>query len=210
MMAVGIMSIIGLSIAGASIALTNAYDNGQEYYECIQTGRVTMLRLEEMVRNSLLITDANNIGGLWVWREDTNGDKEMNISEVSIISHDRTSNRLVEKRVAFPDWWSELVVRLHDSPLELYEVTEAYIWQILYFRDSYIVETLLAENVTDFNVIVSPAAPLTKTVGLRMTVGQGRRELTIHSAVSLRADQTDRVAWVPGEQWSPGYWILAD
>lgn len=209
-MAVSIMSMIGLCIAGAAMALSTGYENGQDYYECIQTSRVTLLRLEEMLRNSLLVTDANNIGGLWVWREDTNGDKEMNISEVSIISHDPAVNRLVEMRVAFPSNWSESVVSLHDSPLELRRATEVYMPHILYFRNSYIVETVLAENVTDFDVTISPAAPLTKTVGMRMTVGQGSRELTVHSAVSLRADQTDRVAWVPADQHNPGYWILTD
>ncbi len=138
-MAVSIMSMIGLCIAGAAMALSTGYENGQDYYECIQTSRVTMLRLEEMLRNSLLVTDANNIGGLWVWREDTNGDKQMNTSEVSIISRDRLANRLVERRVAFPSNWSEWVVRLNDSPVEIYEVTEAYMWRILYFRNSYIV-----------------------------------------------------------------------
>ena len=209
-MAVSIMSIIGLCVAGAAMALSTGYENGQDYYECIQTGRVTMLRLEEMLRNSLLVTDANNSGGLWVWREDTNGDKEMSISEVSIIRHDRTSRRLVEMRVAFPSNWSASAIRLHDSPLEIRRATEVYIQHILYFRNSYMVETVLAENVTDFNVTVSPAAPLTRTVGVRMTVSQGSRELTVHSAVSLRADQTDRVAWVPVDQWQQGYWILTD
>lgn len=209
-MAVSIMSIIGLCIAGAATALATGYENGQDYYECIQTSRVTMLRLEEMLRNSLLVTDANNIGGLWVWREDTNGDKEMNMSEISIISHNRAANQLVEKRVVFPNNWSEWVVRLHNSPLEPYQMTEAYTWQVFYFRNSYIVETVLAENVTDFDVTLSPAAPFTRTVGIRMMVSQGSRQLTVHSAVSLRADQTDRVAWVPADQHNPGHWILTD
>ena len=210
-MAVAIMSIIGLSIAGASMALSNAYDNGQEYYECIQTARVTMLRLEEMVRTSLLVTDANMYGSFWLWREDTNGDGRINVSELSWIMWNAQKRELYHNRVEFPDYWSSYMADMHDTVVDVNQATSENIVMFVYGSyGTYLSKTVLADDVTNFNVAASPEAPLAKTVTITMTIMRGGREITLRSAASLRADRTDHVAWVPDGYWGPGYWTLVD
>jgi len=208
MMATAIISIIGLSIAGASIALANAYDNGQEYYECVQTGRVTMLRLEEMVRTSLLVTDANIYSALWLWREDSNGDGRINVSEISVIIWTYHGGNLYHNRVVFPDYWPEWMVEMYDSEIDINQVNSENIMMFVYGYEPYLSETLLADDVMSFDVSASPEAPLTKTVTITMAVTRGGREVTLRSAVNLRADRTDHVGWVT--DGSTGYWTLVD
>ena len=203
-MAVAITAITGVCIAGASMALSTAYDSGQEYYECIQTGRVTMLRLEQMLRQSLLVTDTR-LGSLWIWREDTDGNGQINLSELSTIVRDPRTQELVEVHYEVPDYFYDYGF---DDSIELHEATATQAVTFLQYYSSYVAMTVLAENVSYFEATVSPEAPLTKTVGVTLTIGQGGRELTIRTAVNLRADQTDRVAWVPYDDG--GHWMLVN
>jgi len=209
-MAISITAIIGMSIAGASMALSTAYENGQDYYQCLQTGRITMARLEQILRKSLLI------GGtgpdlMWLWREDTNGDGGINLTEISTIAYDRQNKTLKEIHLEFPSTWPESMLKVADRSLTLYEVTAQYA-SISSFRSCYgpiMKNTVLAENVVDFTVAPWPYPPITKAIGVTMTVRQSDRTLTVRSAAKLRGDTVDRVAFAFGGGQS-GHWVLLD
>lgn len=204
LMAMSVMAILGMSVAGASMAMTNAYDSGQEYYECIQTGRIAALRLERMLRKALLVTDAKD-EALWIWREDTDGNEQINLSEVSLITLARGSGQLVEYRLEFPEN-SPLDVALNPS-----EAMADYITASIEYYPAFTITTVLAENVTQFDVSVAPDVPTTTTVGITMTVSQSDRKMTLRSAVNLRADWTNRLGWVVDSGWpGGGYWVLVN
>lgn len=205
LMAISVMAIIGMSVAAASMAMTNAYDSGQEYYECLQTGRITALRLEQTLRKALLVTDVAD-EAVWIWREDTDGDGQINLSEVSMIGRDSRTNELVEYYIEFPGYASDL-----DDVINPSQATADYTAASRGSYPAWTIITVLAENVSAFAVSVAPDAPTTTTIGITLTVAQGGREMTIRSAVNLRADWTNRLAWVVDSGWPDGgYWVLTN
>ncbi len=206
MMAVSIMGLIGLSVGGAAVALSSGYDNGQEQYECLQTGRVTLLRLERLLRSSLLVTDVNRFG-IWLWREDTNGDGQINVTEVTMIGWNRGSDVLHEYSVVFPDHWSDFWKSLYDAQMAVDDVKSS---NTSFFStySQYITDTPLADNVTNFQADSDEDAPMVKMLRISMTTSQGEQEVTLQTAVSLRAGRTDHLAWV--DYYDSGYWLLVD
>ena len=80
-MAMVVISVIGLTVAGVAMALSTAQDNSQDYYQCIQTGRVSMLRLQDMLRRARLVTEVFDTG-LVIWESDTNGNRTIDLSEL--------------------------------------------------------------------------------------------------------------------------------
>ena len=193
-MAMVVVSVMGLTVAGVAMALSTAQDNSQDYYQCIQTGRVTMLRLQDMFRRARLVTGASDTG-LVIWDSDANGDRTINVTELKLVSWDESTQRVTRRCVKAPQEWSEAMKNL---PVPLYTATfqSWSTWQSNF--ESLIEEVTLAENVEAFSVQTTSAAPLAKSVSIQMTIRLGDHSLTIRGGASLRADWTDRVENVDG------------
>ena len=189
-----VVSVVGLTVAGVAMALSTAHDNSQDYYQCIQTGRVTMLRLQDMLRRARLVTDVSDTG-LVIWESDANGDETINLPELTLVSWDESTQRVIRRCVKVPDDWpvpiEDLAVLLSAATFESWSASESTF-------ASLIEEVVLAENIEAFSVQTTPAAPLAKSVSVQMTIGLGNHSLTVHDGASLRADWTDRVENVEG------------
>ena len=125
---------------------------------------------------------------------------------MSLITRPRYADALVEYRIEFPEAAAALDVVLTPS-----QATENYITAYFNTYQAFTITTELAQNVTSFTVSVSPDVPTTTTVGISMTVSQDNREMTLRSAVGLRADWTNRLGWVSDGGWPDGgYWVLVN
>lgn len=198
-MAMVVVSVMGVTVAGVAMALSTAQDNSQDYFQCIQTGRVTMLRLQDIVRRARLITDVSDIG-MVIWEGDANGDRKINLAELKLISWDESTQRVIRRCVKYPEGWPERVTGLG---VPLYAATFQSWSTFQSGFESFIEEITLAENVEAFSVQTTPAAPLAKSVSVQMTIRLSDRSLTIRDGASLRADWTDRVENVDGSYTLP-------
>ncbi len=201
MLAIAVIAVMGLSIAGVSMALSTAYENSQDQYQCTQAGRIVMLRLEQTFRQAHLITDA--AGSSVILWSDANADGDINISELTALMWSSRSQTLMRYRIQFPESWSEYRKALYDTKLPLSVATFKNMARSPYFR-LYREETLLAEQVENFAIGLSPAVPLTTAASIEMTITKDQGSLALRSGASLRADQTHRV------QPSGGGYVLTD
>jgi len=190
-MALAITAITGLAVAGVSVALSSAYESSEGYSESIQTARTTTDRIRRAVWASKLVLRAGD-GCLTVWRRDTNGDGQINLTEIVSYSLDRSNNRLVERYVAFPVGMSENTRKALDATVSLATAlaNDNYLGSA---NLGYGVTNVLAENVSSFAAEGDVAPPLTRLVEIELTVGQSLQTMTLRTAAGLRADYISRL-----------------
>ncbi len=193
-MAMVVMSVIGLTVGGVAMALSTAQNSSQDYYQCIQTGRVSMLRLQDLLRRAKLVTDVSDTG-LVIWESDANGDGAINLPELKLVSWDGSSQQVTRHCVKPPPGDPKLMYQVR---VPLYLATFESWPGVRSGLASMIEEVVLAENVESFSVRATPAAPRAKSISFQITIRLGDRSLTLHDGVSLRADWTDRVEMVDG------------
>ncbi|MHC4562571.1 MAG: PulJ/GspJ family protein [Planctomycetota bacterium] len=193
--AMAVISVMGMTIAGVAMVLSTAHQHGEDYHECVQTGRVIMMNLQRTLRGARLVTAAQS-DLVVLWEEDTDGNGQINISEVTVFRWDSGSRKLVRRRVVFPSDWSQGTRDFYDVAIPLWYVTDVSLNDLAYYFYYWGEDVTLAENIEAFALRVSPDAPLTTNVIVEMTVQQAARSLTLRSATWLRADCTDRVGMV--------------
>ena len=189
---VAITAVIASAVAGLAMALSTASEHGRDRYLSLQTARIAMLNVRDLIRKAKLVTTCDGTS-MVLWAEDSNGNGSINLTEVSLVGRDSSLEQIRMHRIVFPDHWSEETKASLDIELELDDLTDLDDVLAVLEASSYDQITVLAGDVRSFNVRVSPAAPMTELVGLTITVGPAERAVTLRTAVHLPADVTDRV-----------------
>lgn len=194
LMSMAMMSMIGLSIAGLSVAMGNSYDASEGYYDALQNGRNTMLRIEATARKAKLIT-ASTSNSVTFWAGDANGDGQINLDEIRTLQF--SGGTIVETRVDFGNAWNKAALNVTVALNNIKTVSSALSVQN---SSTYRVTSTLASDVTEFQVQVSPSAPLATRLDIRFTLGSGEQKLTLANTACLRANATAKVGQV-GSTW---------
>lgn len=199
-MALSIMSLIGLAVAGASMVLSTSYTRSQEQYQNIQIARSVMRRLHAQIRTARLVTACRD-DTIVLWANDKNGNGKINITEIVLVRFDSGAGEVREYRIVFPSEWTQEKKNLFNVVVSLDSVsTVDEAWETIASFGTYRVMLPLATDVSGFQLSASAAAPLATYVGVSVTVGQGKHSAMLRSAASLRKDETARVG-TAGEDW---------
>ena len=199
-MAMAIMSIIGLAVVGITMALTDAQEYSGDFYRNVQIARNSMRYLQRAIQKANLITAVDS-DSLACWLEDTNDNGRINVTEMRLFAFESGDCEIAEYRIQFPSWWTQVMKALADTSVSLAWVTD--ISNVKSMRsNSYVVRRVLATDVASVTFTVSPSAPITKLLQTEITIGQGDRRVVLRGATALRADWTDHVGTVDSE------WVL--
>lgn len=190
--AMAITAVIGLAVTGVASSIANLNQEAEEYYEFLQSGRTAADRLQKIVRSSLLVTAAGE-SDLVLWEGDENGDGKINASEVTQISLQGSSGKLVAGKTKFPaDMTAETRESL-DSRLSLADVTSLSQLDLGPSHAAYADKQVLARDVKSFKVSLDEAAPNTRLVKFEIVIGDDNQVITQYGAAKLRAPNTGRV-----------------
>jgi prepilin-type N-terminal cleavage/methylation domain-containing protein len=202
LMAVSLLAIIAIAVTSVSMALSGGMEHNRDYYHCLQSTRVGLLRIEDMVRHAALIADADD-DILWVWCEDSNQDGKMNLSETALIRWESATRQLVEYRSEVPGGSGKgKKGKSSDKEIKSWLYGHAdWVYQFYFANSSSTVRTVLADDVTHFRVESTPNAPYGEFVTLSMTVAKGDRDMTLRSAVKLRDNWGEYIQW-SDDRWS--------
>jgi len=192
--AITITAITGLSVAGATIALSQAHQDTANFYQSLQTARSAMIRIQKAVNKAELITACTSTV-IILWADDTNNDGKINVDELLVLALDAESRQITLYRLVFP---TGLAAALNVEAA-LADLTDASTVTKMLTDSEYDTSTVLATDVTDFCLTASPAPPMTVMVGIRLTVGVGTTQITLRSAAAPRAAKTARVSLVEGK-----------
>jgi hypothetical protein len=195
-MSLSMMSIIGLSVAGLSVAVGDGYVASEGYYDALQSGRNTMMRIEATVRKAKLII-ASTGNSVTFWAGDTNADGLINLDEIKTVTLNTATGEIDEIAVNFGNAANKAALNV-TVPLSSLSTVSASL--AVQRGSTYCVTTPLVTGVSDFQVKVSPAAPLATRLDLQFTLGAGQQKLTLNNTARLRADATSRVGQV-GNTW---------
>jgi len=194
-----ITAVIGSAVAGLAMVLSTASEHGRDRYLSLQTARISMLNIQDMIHKAKLVTDCDGTT-MVLWAEDSNGNGKINLTEVVLLGRDSSLEQIRMHRIVFPDHWSKETKASLDLQLELKDVTsvqDVLSWMV---GSQYDEVTVLAGDVRAFSISTSPAPPVTDLVGPMMTIGPSEQQaVTLRSAMHLRADVTDRVGTADDE-----------
>lgn len=190
MLAVAITSIIGLSIAGVSLALSRSYAHTQDFYSNLQTGRTSMSRMQDMLRKTKLVTSAGS-DCLVVWTGDQEGTGfgQINRQELVMWIYNSAASEIRQYSIVYPD----ALLSALNVVQPLSTVLAAPSLTNLVNTDIYSQSTVIATDVRAFRVTLDQAAPMARCVKLEITVGSVSAPVKLESAVRLRADATSKV-----------------
>jgi hypothetical protein len=191
-LAMAILALIGLAIAGVAFALTGAYSNSQDYYQCLQTSRITSMRIQADLRKAKLIASASS-DSLVLWDGDVNGDGNINLSEIVILDWNSSAKQLWDERVVYPASMDAATKAALDISVPLSTLTDVAGAKTYLRARQYYQCTTLATGVTSMQFAVTPAAPLSVMATGHMTITEGRKSLSMSLSASLRADSTEDV-----------------
>ncbi len=195
---VSITSMVGLTVAGASMVLSNAHLQSEQYYDCLQSGRVAMRWIESDIRRSSLVTGIQ--GGLMLWEGDTNGDEQINLSELTLITHDPNSGELMRSRAVFPAGMTSQEVTAINPQFPLHQLVESADAMASWIASNAYVETMtLASNIKMIKIQPAQTPPMTTRLNIVLIATQGEEQMALGSAACLRADRTGDVFLASGQ-----------
>jgi hypothetical protein len=197
-----ITAIIGLAVAGVSMALSTGHAQSEQYSEYVQSARMGVMRVGRELREASLVT-AYDSNTLILWGGDANGDGDINTDELVSISYDASTRQIVKYQKVYPSYWPDWLVDLLNFDLDLDEVDNANSVES-YLKYGLLAEsTVLATDVRSFDVTTGADAPVSRLVKVRLSVGDSDRALTVNTSMKLRADKTHRV-YVSGNRYYLG------
>jgi type II secretory pathway pseudopilin PulG len=196
--AMTITAVTGLSVAGVAMVLGETSDSGQDFYQSLQTGRITVMKIQAIIRGAKLVT-ASTSTSLVLWADDANGDGQINLSETVVLTFDAESGEIRFYRVVFPQTMDSTTKQALDVTKPLVDIMNLSGVTDTVTGNAHNDLTVLATDVTAFRLSVWPAVPLTRLVRFQLTVGTGSSAVTLRSAASTRAGATGRVQVVDSE-----------
>lgn len=187
-MAVTITAITGLSVAGATFALSRAHQETEGFYQSLHTARSAMMRIQRTVQRAKLITACSG-PMLVLWFNDTDGNGRINADEVLVLVFDTAASEIRWCQKVFPD----AVRAALNVEVPLYDLVDATTVLSDVAGSAYAQTTVLASDATDFNAAASPPPPLANRVDLRLSVGSDKNMITLRSAATARGPRTAQV-----------------
>jgi len=192
-----ITALIGASISGVWMVLSTAHASNSETYTNTQTARNTIRRIQREFRRAKLVTSVGT-GAIVYWKEDSNANCAIEISELSGLVHNPEDGTLKKHRVVFPPEMDPQVRTALDYSVPLSSAVNLNYALDMIAGNARHVETLEAEDVGTFEVRSYPSSPVSKMVEIFVVVGGGEEQAVIRSAASLRAGKTDDVVTCEG------------
>ncbi len=192
-------AMVGLSLAGVTAALSDAYDDADTDYSHLQTARAAMARSQSEFRKARLVMGQSE-GELLLWSHDDNNNGQINLDEVQLIRWDPREGVIRRHRVVLPSNLSAFMKTLFNLEVSL----DVLVRQPALAADAILAhqwqeETVIAEGVTGFEIVPYPAPPETRLVKIQVHTGAGEAAVALRSVIRLRGDCTSWVRFEDGE-----------
>jgi prepilin-type N-terminal cleavage/methylation domain-containing protein len=188
LMSLVVMSIISLAVVSLTMALTTAQEYSEDFYRNVQIARNSLRRLEREINRSKLIT-AGDANTLVYWQDDANGNGDIELTELRLVTTDIAAGKVMYYRVEFPDFWPQEWKDIWDDSMTVQIATDlptAISWLT---HPQWGAADVLATDVTSLEFTASPAAPIAEILQIELTVGEGPGAVELRSSASMRANK---------------------
>jgi len=188
LMSLVVMSIISLAVVSLTMALTTAQEYSADFYRNVQIARNSLRRLERDINRAKLIT-AGDANTLVYWLDDANGNGDIELTEMRMISTNIATGQVMFHHVEFPEFWPQEWKDTWDDSMTVQIATDlptAISWLA---HPQWGAPDVLATDVTSLKFSASPAAPIAETLQIELTVGEGPGAVELRSSASMRANK---------------------
>ena len=198
-MAISITAVVGLTVVGASVALSSAYSHGEDYYGCLQTARGGMRQLHREVEKAhlmLYVTGDGSMLAYWVGDVDANG--AINVIELRVAEYDAASGEVMVHRVVYPDTWDQWLIDAYNPDLTLSQAISPATIQAWVLNNTYKQTRQIATDVESCRFSLPADAPVSTLVHMGLTVREGQAVVMLQDAAAPRASAVEYVSDVGG------------
>ncbi|MBL7219074.1 MAG: prepilin-type N-terminal cleavage/methylation domain-containing protein [Phycisphaerae bacterium] len=188
LMSMLVMSIISLAVVSLTTALTTAQEYSEDFYRHVQIARNSLRCIEREINRAKLIT-AGNSTTLVYWLEDTNGNGDIELTELRLITTDIATGRVMLHRAEFPAGWPPVWKDIYDDSITVHDATVLPNAIAAITKPQWARQDALATEVASLRFTASPAIPVAQVLQIEMTVGEGPRAVELRSSASMRANK---------------------
>ena len=188
LMALLVMSIISLAVVSLTMALTTAQECSDDFYRHVQIARNSLRRIERDINRAKLIT-AGDSNTLVYWLDDTNGNGDIELRELRLITTDIATGRVMLCRAVFPPFWPQDWKDTWDSSMTVQIATDLASAISWIKNVQWASADALATEVTSLTFTASPAIPTAEVLQIELKVGEGPGAVELRSSASMRANK---------------------
>jgi prepilin-type N-terminal cleavage/methylation domain-containing protein len=181
-----IMSIISLAVVSLTMALTTAQEYSEDFYRHVQIARNSLRYIERDINKAKLIT-AGDSDTLVYWADDANGNGDIELTELRMITTDLATGEVFLCYAEFPAFWPQNWKDTWDADMTVEIATNLASVTSWIKNDSWYKRDELATEVTSLKFTVSPAVPVAEMVQIELTVGEGVGAVELRSSASMRS-----------------------
>ena len=183
-----VMSIISLAVVSLTMALTTAQEYSVDFYRNVQIARNSLRRLARDIHKSKLIT-AGNSDTLVYWLGDANGNGDIELTELRLVTTDLDTGKVMLCRAEFPAFWPQAFKDSWDTGMTV-EIATDLGMAVSWIRNAQWARAdELATEVTALKFSASPAIPTSEVLQIEMTVGEGPGAVELRTSASMRANK---------------------
>jgi prepilin-type N-terminal cleavage/methylation domain-containing protein len=183
-----VMSIISLAVVSLTMALTTAQAYSEDFYRHVQIARNSLRYIERDINKAKLIT-AGDSDTLVYWADDANGNGDIELTELRMITTDLATGEVFLCYAEFPAFWPQSWKDTWDADMTVEIATNLASVTSWIKNDSWYKRDELATEVTALKFTVSPAVPVAEMVQIELTVGEGVGAVELRSSASMRSNK---------------------
>jgi len=170
LMALVVMSIISLAVVSLTTALTTAQEYSEDFYRNIQIARNSLRKIERDINKAKLIT-AGDSDTLVYWVDDANGNGDIELTELRLITTNIATGEVRLCRAEFPAFWPQEWKDTFDDSMTVQIATELSNAVAWITDGQWAVYDELASEIKSIKFTASPAVPTAEVLQIELTVG---------------------------------------
>jgi len=185
LVSLAIGAIVLSAAAALAFAVSYAWSKSDDINQVIHQGRTGIMRFADRLRTARAIGFADT-AFLIIWREDSNGDGQVNRAELTLFEYDSQARRFSEGQLIFPANVSQSTIDANNTVVSADTFTSAPLVNAVrnnpYYRSG-----AVADYVQQLTWSLNEPPPATRMVQVRMTQEKDGLSQVLHSGVTLRA-----------------------
>ncbi len=184
LMGLAISSLVLAAAASLAYAVNRAWATSENVQTVVNHGRNGLARISSRIRNARAVGHVDSQYFL-LWREDSNSDGRINMSELTLYHYDSRANQLLEGQLVFSSSTGQADIDANNDEVTANGFISVSTANAL-MRNDYYREGAVAEHVSSITWVLDADPPSTGTVQLTVNVTNDGLTQTLHTGMSLR------------------------
>ena len=190
--ALTVTAMIGLVTASVMVALLNVQQTTDSYTQNVQSGRISLAKLQSAIRTSRVVT-AGNGTKLTLWTHDDFDPGAMNVDELAVLKFIPEEGVVRVFAVGFADGLSQATRDALNVQVELDQVSSSSVAVSKIIATGSLITTDIAADLSSLMFRYDASPPYTGVVSIDASFGDGEQVVKLSTSAALRAPA---IEWV--------------